>query len=429
MTETLFTDGSLGAKSEKEWMQIKGEREGVPKDLWRVYGKLYDLGSWIEHHPGGKEWIEETRGTDITENFAASHIRSVHVIEMLRGYESGESTIRVAQPTYWSRKSPDIFLEALKGYALRKTGGKTGPTLQMRMVETIIISLTLYFFISVLLRGEILFAVLAGWMFSALRGIGHNRIHQRPSRLVRVMDLTWGSSHYRTKHCISHHMYPNTFIDLEIERRLTTRDNGAIVRWFSENCYYIWGTWSHFLREIWKNDRKDYMVDCVLSELFLLVHFQGFSWGILLFGVLHYMATLHSYVVGNLTHHVSSKWIQSNGSFFFNDLYEKNSRTAWSRHQIYSARDFCVPPLSERLGRLETFCYILFSFLFFNGFNHHILHHLLPTLDASRLWDIRTGFAKYCEIYGMDAEPVSMWELLSRRKSFGHKALYGFRVG
>ena len=51
-----------------------GFLEGRRKDdgaegLWRINDSLYDLESFIEHHPGGSEWLELTRGTDITEAF------------------------------------------------------------------------------------------------------------------------------------------------------------------------------------------------------------------------------------------------------------------------------------------------------------------------------------------------------------------------
>jgi len=41
---------------------------------WRVRDSLYDLTEWIERHPGGREWIQVTRGTDITEVFFSSHV-------------------------------------------------------------------------------------------------------------------------------------------------------------------------------------------------------------------------------------------------------------------------------------------------------------------------------------------------------------------
>ena len=33
---------------------------------WRLHDDLYDLTSFVEKHPGGRDWILMTRGTDIT---------------------------------------------------------------------------------------------------------------------------------------------------------------------------------------------------------------------------------------------------------------------------------------------------------------------------------------------------------------------------
>lgn len=42
--------------------------------LWRVHDKLYDLTDFIDHHPGGSNWLQITKGIDITEQFETHHI-------------------------------------------------------------------------------------------------------------------------------------------------------------------------------------------------------------------------------------------------------------------------------------------------------------------------------------------------------------------
>lgn len=51
-----------------------GFLEGRRKDdgaenLWRIDDDLYDLEDFIKNHPGGREWLVLTKGTDITEAF------------------------------------------------------------------------------------------------------------------------------------------------------------------------------------------------------------------------------------------------------------------------------------------------------------------------------------------------------------------------
>lgn len=56
-------------------MWIEGKRlDDNAEGLWRVHDKLYDLTSFIESHPGGEEWLEMTKGIDITEQFETHHI-------------------------------------------------------------------------------------------------------------------------------------------------------------------------------------------------------------------------------------------------------------------------------------------------------------------------------------------------------------------
>lgn len=44
------------------------------ESLWRLNDTLYDLTDFIKSHPGGSDWIELTKGTDITEAFETHHI-------------------------------------------------------------------------------------------------------------------------------------------------------------------------------------------------------------------------------------------------------------------------------------------------------------------------------------------------------------------
>lgn len=47
------------------WKWIEGKRrdDNANGTLWRVHDKLYDLGEFIDIHPGGKFWIEATKVT------------------------------------------------------------------------------------------------------------------------------------------------------------------------------------------------------------------------------------------------------------------------------------------------------------------------------------------------------------------------------
>ena len=42
--------------------------------LWRVHHKLYDLEPYLDHHPGGRVWLDRLRGCDCSEAFEAHHL-------------------------------------------------------------------------------------------------------------------------------------------------------------------------------------------------------------------------------------------------------------------------------------------------------------------------------------------------------------------
>lgn len=57
----------------KKWLvgkQLDDNAEG----LWRIHDKLYNLSDFIHQHPGGAEWLEVTKGVDVTEQFETHHI-------------------------------------------------------------------------------------------------------------------------------------------------------------------------------------------------------------------------------------------------------------------------------------------------------------------------------------------------------------------
>lgn len=62
----------------------------TPDDCWSVVdGRVYDLTSWIEQHPGGAGPIESMCGVDATEAFMSMHGSQQAPNDVLAGYEIG----------------------------------------------------------------------------------------------------------------------------------------------------------------------------------------------------------------------------------------------------------------------------------------------------------------------------------------------------
>ena len=70
--------------SVEDWLQTKKNNDKVG-DLWRVDDKLYDLNPFVALHPGGVDWIQSTKGTDITELYHSIHLSS-KPDELLKNY-------------------------------------------------------------------------------------------------------------------------------------------------------------------------------------------------------------------------------------------------------------------------------------------------------------------------------------------------------
>ncbi len=66
--------------------------------VWRVHGELYDLEPFMDLHPGGKWWLVQTRGMDITESFESSHPDIKKARAILAKYRLGPATKPRASP-------------------------------------------------------------------------------------------------------------------------------------------------------------------------------------------------------------------------------------------------------------------------------------------------------------------------------------------
>jgi len=76
-------------------LQTRRQAETKASKYWRIHGKLYDLDDFVEKHPGGRRWLELTRGTDATTAVEAYHldidkVRAVLKAHYVRDVEEGE---------------------------------------------------------------------------------------------------------------------------------------------------------------------------------------------------------------------------------------------------------------------------------------------------------------------------------------------------
>ncbi|OXA46666.1 Cytochrome b5-related protein [Folsomia candida] len=197
------------------WLDDKRRGDAIG-DYWRVHDKLYDLTNFIEKHPGGRDWIDVTRGTDVTEAFESSHILNMNKVEsILAKYYVKEATHPRNSPYEFK---DDGFYKTLKRRVepiLKKVG--TGPTKRLLLTQDLLASL--YVFTSCLgaWSGSWLLQILAGIILGMVVVGAHNFLHLKDTWRRFYFDLCpMTSFEFRITHGLSHHLFPNTILDYEV---------------------------------------------------------------------------------------------------------------------------------------------------------------------------------------------------------------------
>lgn len=207
----------------EDWLVGKSTSDSLKNSKhWRIHNKEYDLSSF--NHPGGNEWIELTKGSDITELFESSHPDIEKVTKLLSKYEIvANKTIRnSASFTFEKNGFYSVFRK--RAYKeLMKYGG-SGPTQQMLNMHDGALCLFLFLFIAssnpfleFYSWEALVLTTMCAFSLQCVATISHNFWHQKRNWRMYTWDLTFYSSHdWRITHAISHHSFPNTAYDYEI---------------------------------------------------------------------------------------------------------------------------------------------------------------------------------------------------------------------
>lgn len=79
--------------SDRRWLDTKRVDDNVEDGLWRIRDTLYDLTDFILKHPGGPDWLEMTKGHDITEAFITHHVSLDKIQPILAKYRVRETIL------------------------------------------------------------------------------------------------------------------------------------------------------------------------------------------------------------------------------------------------------------------------------------------------------------------------------------------------
>jgi fatty acid desaturase len=381
------------------WITEKGKDEQMSlekRQLWRIRGKYYDLSKFVDTHPGGKEWIEYTKGTDCTDLFEVHHIDINKANQLLDKYEVNH--VKDSQPS----EPRFTFDQGGLYYELRETvrkilGKNIGPTDEMIKITWLLLGAFAFFFYLTATTQSTFYAVCCGVVLNGIWGVGHSLIHQKDTNLRYIFNLTiTPSAEWRVSHCISHHTYPNSKLDLEVSflypflQFYSSSQRSSLyqatilffcaflfplapVIGFVKNMVLMIIPLQGFQR------RLEFLIP--VGEIVLLYLCIGsISEALRLFFVMQAVFALILVGTSFSVHHSEYTWHDGDTTLQDNDF---------ARHIFNTTSDHSISsPL-------------LWSLVAFSGLNDHIIHHLFPTVDRSNYPKIRGELQKVCKKYGI----------------------------
>lgn len=371
--------------------------------LWRVRNGLYDLEDFVKFHPGGSEWIQLTKGTDITELFESHHLtdKAPRVLSKyyIRDAVSPRAVPLTFEPNGFYHTFKKRALEALKDVDFHNSSVKSNIIADLLVTTSIVLSL-----LSVSMQSYLVL-VAAGICLAWTAIIAHNFFHLRDNFRMYYFDLTvLSSKEWRITHVMSHHTYPNTMWDYEIYVTepllpwLPNKNKTAFGVFISQiTSPLIWATL--FIGQLIKRyysvmfEYNSFEYRDVLP--FVLPISMCFTAPSVYLAIKYWLliTIVSSFVFAmigfNAAHHHPD--IFHDGDIYRNDL-------DWGLLELDAVRERKVIDDSD--------------FLVLTNFGQHHLHHLLPTVDHTYLPLCNDAFLKTCKEFGISTEKYTQWELV-----------------
>ncbi|XP_053603855.1 cytochrome b5-related protein-like [Plodia interpunctella] len=379
------------------WLQGKAMDDGA-EGLWRVHDKLYDFSDFMKKHPGGEEWLELTKGTDITEAFEAHHINPATEKLLNKYYIRDASTPRNSPFTF----KEDGFYKTLKKatYEELKKIPKNVSKTANNITDGLFICLLISSGFACWTKNYYLanfWYVLASVSLALLTVACHNYIHRKTNWRMYLFNMSmWSYRDFRVSHVISHHLYTNTLMDLEISSLepvlfFNPRKNkplharfGFITELFLFPFIFLLSFTKRFLSIFFragfftKHYRWHDAIGFLLPTWMCLVSGSSITHAIYIWLYINCTGSLIFYLIGvNAAHHHPDA---------IKDGDQPKSETPdWGLHQVEALLD-------RKDVNGNTFAVLTL-------FGDHTLHHMFPTLDHCVLKYLKPIFLEHCERY------------------------------
>ncbi|XP_026737247.1 cytochrome b5-related protein-like [Trichoplusia ni] len=397
-----------GFRDPIQWLEGKALDDGA-EGLWRVYDGIYDFTEFQDKHPGGVEWFELSKGTDITEAFESHHLNPV-VEKMIEKYYIRDAKTPRNSPFTFKE---DGFYKTLKR-AVREELKKIPPTESKRtnlimdgllatlLTASVVACWSTNYWVSMV--SYLIAALSLAWCTVA----SHNYIHMKSNWRMYLFNLSmWSYRDFRVSHALSHHLYPNTLMDLEVSavepmllwnpRKKPFYTNLTIV---IEIAIFPFMFFINFAKRFISNFvRKDFFtrhykwhdgVGFLLPLWMFIISGTTFYHAVYTWLWIVCTASLIFYTIGsNAAHH--------HPNIFKDGDQVRESTVDWGMHELEAVMD--RTDINGNLFKVMTF------------FGDHALHHLFPTLDHALLEHLYPVFLEHCEKFKANFRMTSSFDL------------------
>ncbi|XP_034238561.1 cytochrome b5-related protein-like [Thrips palmi] len=381
-----------GAVTGEGYLDSRRVDDGA-EGLWRVHDKLYDLTKFVDKHPGGAHWLRRTKGMDVTEAFESHHIVVEHAARVLAKYEVRDAAERRNSPYTFHDNG---FYRTLKRRAVPVLAATPDPGFAPRFNDALVAASFLA--VAAAARcGCFALATLAALIISFATVCAHNFTHRRDNWRMYYKSLGFMSlSEWRVSHILSHHLYPNTLMDIEITMHepllqfLPTAEKPLVFRVASFVAFFFYACIAlpmGMLNRVRRMRAEDY-----LPALYLLTMLVA---GAPLFQSL--FMWLYICVVHSLIFHSIGLTAAHHHPDIFHDGDAAREDRDWGLGQLDAVRD-----RADHGGS---------PYLVLTQYGDHALHHLFPTVDHCRLPALYPVLRETLAEFGVEYRFTTTWEL------------------
>jgi len=251
---------------------------------------------------------------------------------------------------------------------------------------------------------NVVISLIAGISLAFLGLGGYNYIHQRDSWRMYCINLTGlNYREMRVSHVLSHHMFPNTFYDLEVTMYL------PLMRWMDMNS----------------NVRRVLCVlVCPLKWCFLIkvavmrrtLNYFGNKCSFRLDHLITFILPVAMYILGSRDFRVVLKiWLFAMTvsslliGFLVSTSGHHHPKVYHEGDELPRSMDFGIFQMNAVIDRIDI---KRNKFLSLIMFGNQILHHMFPTVDQSLLPQLNELFLDTCREFQIQLRELPWWSLV-----------------